>query len=87
MAICSTSNNAFTVLLLLADGQVTRSADTPDGELSPAERDTVEALVEASNTSALAVVMVGVGDGPWDAMRAFDDGLPERRFGASAAHL
>jgi E3 ubiquitin-protein ligase RGLG len=80
MALCRASGNAFTVLLLLADGQVTRSVDTPDGELSPAERETVGALVEASKTSALAVVMVGVGDGPWDAMRAFDDALPQRAF-------
>jgi E3 ubiquitin-protein ligase RGLG len=72
--------NEFTILLLLADGQVTRSADVPPGQLSPQEADTVDALVAASRTAALVVVLVGVGDGPWDTMRAFDDALPERSF-------
>lgn len=74
------SGNQFHVLLLVADGQVTRSMDVPDGELSPQERDTIDAIVEASKTVPLAIIMVGVGDGPWDTMRAFDDALPERAF-------
>ena len=78
---CALRNrNEFTLLLLVADGQVTRSADTVPGRLSPQEADTAAALVAASQCASLAVVMVGVGDGPWDAMRAFDDALPERQF-------
>jgi E3 ubiquitin-protein ligase RGLG len=79
-AITAASGNKFHALLLIADGQVTRSSDLPDGELSAQEQDTVDALVEASNTVALAVIMVGVGDGPWEVMRAFDDKVPQRRF-------
>jgi E3 ubiquitin-protein ligase RGLG len=79
-AITAASGNKFHALLLIADGQVTRSSDLPDGELSPQEQDTVNAIVEASETVALAIIMVGVGDGPWEVMRAFDDKLPQRRF-------
>jgi len=74
------AGNAFSVLLLLADGQVTRASDTPDGKLSPQEAATAQALVEASHTAALAVVMVGLGDGPWAQMREFDDSLPARAW-------
>eukprot|EP00271_Cylindrocystis_brebissonii_P017246 TRINITY_DN440_c1_g1_i1.p1 TRINITY_DN440_c1_g1~~TRINITY_DN440_c1_g1_i1.p1 ORF type:complete len:526 (+),score=71.37 TRINITY_DN440_c1_g1_i1:551-2128(+) len=73
------SGGQYHVLLIIADGQVTRGSDIPHNQLSPAEKATVDAIVAASNY-ALSIVLVGVGDGPWDAMRAFDDVLPQRNF-------
>mmetsp|Transcript_30516 Transcript_30516/g.55528 ORF Transcript_30516/g.55528 Transcript_30516/m.55528 type:complete len:362 (-) Transcript_30516:263-1348(-) len=59
----------YHILLIVADGQVSES------QVSETKR----AIVEASQY-ALSIVMVGVGDGPWELMDHFDDDLPERRF-------
>lgn len=52
----------FHVLLVIGDGVIDDKADT------------AKALQEACAVP-LAIVFVGVGDGPWDTMEAFDDGL------------
>jgi E3 ubiquitin-protein ligase RGLG len=77
--IVEQSGGQYHVLLIIADGQVTRSVDTENGQLSTQEQNTVNAIVEASEYP-LSVVLVGVGDGPWDMMRQFDDNIPARAF-------
>lgn len=72
-------DGSYHILVIIADGQVTRPSSTDDGSNSIFEQDTIDAIVEASNYP-LSIVMVGVGDGPWDMMKNFDDRLPDRRF-------
>ncbi|CAI9112827.1 OLC1v1013320C1 [Oldenlandia corymbosa var. corymbosa] len=79
ITIVEQSGGQYHVLLIIADGQVTRSVDTGRGQLSPQERKTVEAIVKASQYP-LSIILVGVGDGPWDMMREFDDNIPARAF-------
>ena len=54
-------------MVIIADGQVT------------AEEDTTEAIIEASNWP-LSIVVVGVGDGPWDTMKDLQNKLHGRRI-------
>ncbi|XP_010519134.1 PREDICTED: E3 ubiquitin-protein ligase RGLG2-like [Tarenaya hassleriana] len=79
ITIVEQSGGQYHVLLIIADGQVTRSVDTEHGQLSPQEKSTVEAIVKASEYP-LSIVLVGVGDGPWDMMKQFDDNIPSRAF-------
>lgn len=78
-SVVDSTGGQYHVLLLIADGQVTHGTDTRSGKLSPQERDTINAIVKASGYP-LSIVMVGVGDGPWDMMRKFDDNIPARAF-------
>ncbi|KAB2090778.1 hypothetical protein ES319_A03G144500v1 [Gossypium barbadense] len=79
MTIVEQSGGQYHILLIIADGQVTRSVDTQPGLLSPQEQNTIDAIVKASELP-LSIVLVGVGDGPWDMMREFDDNIPARAF-------
>ncbi|KAL1568317.1 E3 ubiquitin-protein ligase rglg2 [Salvia divinorum] len=79
ITIVEQSRGQYHVLVIIADGQVTRSVDTDRGHLSPQEKKTVDAIVKASEYP-LSIILVGVGDGPWDMMREFDDNIPARAF-------
>ncbi|XP_076903786.1 E3 ubiquitin-protein ligase RGLG5-like [Bidens hawaiensis] len=79
MTIVEETGGQYHVLVIIADGQVTRRVDTARGQLSPQEQKTVDAIVKASQLP-LSIVLVGVGDGPWDTMREFDDNIPARSF-------
>ncbi|XP_074274375.1 E3 ubiquitin-protein ligase RGLG5-like [Silene latifolia] len=79
MTIVEQSGGQYHVLLIIADGQVTRSVDTIPGHLSPQEQNSLEAIVQASGYP-LSIVLVGVGDGPWDMMKEFDDNVPSSAF-------
>ncbi|XP_047975047.1 E3 ubiquitin-protein ligase RGLG4 [Salvia hispanica] len=77
--IVEKSGGQYHVLVIIADGQVTRSVNTSDNELSPQEERTINSLVNAS-LYPLSIVLIGVGDGPWDDMKKFDDKIPDRDF-------
>lgn len=77
--IVERTGGQYHVLVIIADGQVTRSVNTNDSELSPQEEKTISSIVTAS-MYPLSIVLVGVGDGPWEDMQKFDDRIPAREF-------
>lgn len=77
--IVERSGGQYHVLVIIADGQVTRSVNTSQKELSPQEEKTINSIVNASSYP-LSIILVGVGDGPWEDMKNFDDKIPTREF-------
>ncbi|KAM4080288.1 hypothetical protein ACJW30_11G003700 [Castanea mollissima] len=75
--IVEKSGGQYHVLLIIADGQVTRSSDISDKELSPQEEQTLKSIVNA-RSYPLSIVVVRVGDGPWEDMKNFGDELCAR---------
>ncbi|KAF0690191.1 Aste57867_18382 [Aphanomyces stellatus] len=68
----------YHILVIIANGQVMHERET-------------RAAIEAASHFAMCMYismtrgwatccMVGVGDGPWDMMEKFDDGLPHQQF-------
>ena len=62
----------FSVLVIICDGQVS--------DAEGCWEETEQAIVDAAEDAPLAIVIVGVGDGPWEDMEDLDDELPRRKF-------
>ncbi|KAJ4977271.1 hypothetical protein NE237_002377 [Protea cynaroides] len=73
--IVEKSGGQHHVLVIIADGQVSK---VKKGR-SKQEDETFKSIVTAS-LYALSIVLVGVGDGPWDEMKRFCDNIPGRKF-------
>nr|GEV72465.1 E3 ubiquitin-protein ligase RGLG2-like [Tanacetum cinerariifolium] len=76
MTILEKCGGQYHVLLIIADRQV---GNVTLQNKSVQEKKMVDAIVQASKLP-LSIVLVGVGDGPWDMMKKFDDNIPQREF-------
>lgn len=64
--VCKEENQYY-ILIIITDGETM----TPEED--------AKTIVEASNYP-ISIICVGVGDGPWDTLKEFDDELPKRKF-------
>lgn len=77
--VIATGGRRFHTLLIITDGQINDEISVPAKNGKWTKRyPTVEALVDASHYP-IEVIIVGVGDGPWDQMEALDDQLVSRK--------
>ncbi|GMP33947.1 hypothetical protein CsSME_00007040 [Camellia sinensis var. sinensis] len=68
LTIVEQSDRQYYVLLIIADGPVT--GDARLSRQSPQVEETINAIVKARKYP-LSIIVVGVGDGPWDMMKNF----------------
>ncbi|KAL7222707.1 hypothetical protein ACSBR1_024411 [Camellia fascicularis] len=66
ITIVEQSDCQYHVLVIIADGPVTGAKGSWDP--SPLEEETIDAIVNAREYP-LTIIVVGVGDGPWDTMK------------------
>jgi len=65
--ICQQSAPAqYHILVIITDGQVEGND----------KKETINAIVKASKTVPLSIIIIGVGDGPFDNMELLDDEIP-----------
>lgn len=73
-SIAAQDHPKFTVLVIVCDGDISRECC----------HETYEAIIRASHTVPLGIIIVGVGDGNeqygWAHMQALDERMPERSF-------